>query len=406
MVVGYAGYYVCRSDYSVSLPLLITELSAHGMRPADATVRLGTITSLAVLAYALGKFASGALADRVGGRRLFLGGMLGSILCTIAFALGGSLPIFTLAWIANRLVQSTGWVGMVKLTSRWFSYAQYGTAMGVISLSYLLGDAGARAFMGALIAHGLGWRGVFYSAAAVLGVLFVINAIWLREGPETPPPDSPDRLDDGRGVLSSLFRSPQFWIACILSLGFTLLRETFNTWTPTFFTQAVSLSAANAATQSAWFPVLGAVSVVVAGFASDRLGRGGRARIMLFGLIATVVLLLLLAHSRLWPVGLVAATGFALLGPYSYLAGATSLDFGGQRASATTCGIIDGVGYLGGVLAGDSMARVSVAFGWHGAFDVLAAVAFLTGIAALALVLTQESHGYRRADHHAVPSTR
>jgi sugar phosphate permease len=406
MVVGYAGYYVCRSDYSVSLPLLIADLSAHGMARDAAKIGLGRIASLAVLGYALGKFVSGPLADRVGGRRLFLGGMLGSILCTIGFAAGGGIPIFTLAWIGNRLVQSTGWVGMVKLTSKWFSYAQYGTAMGVISVSYLLGDVGARLFMESLIEHGFGWRGLFLSAAAVLGVLFVINAIWLREAPEIAPADSPDRLDDGRGVLSSLFRSQQFWLACVLSLGFTLIRETFNTWTPTYFTEAASLSPAAAAGASAWFPLLGACSVVLSGLASDLLGRSGRARIMFVGLVASVGLLLLLAHTHLWPVGLVAATGFTVLGPYSYLAGATSLDFGGQRASATTCGIIDGVGYLGGVLAGDSMARVSVAFGWHGAFDVLAAVAFLTAIAALALVLSQESHGYRRADHHAVPSTR
>jgi sugar phosphate permease len=401
MVLGYAGYYVCRSDYSVSLPLIISDLSAHGMSAAAAKVRLGGIASLAVLAYALGKFVSGALADRIGGRRNFLGGMAGSILCTIAFALGGSIPIFTIAWILNRLVQSAGWVGMVTLTSKWFSYSQYGTAMGIISLSYLLGDAGARAFMGALIAQGIGWRGVFFAAAAVLSVLLVVTAIWLKESPEHPPADSPYAIvspeESESGVIFALFKSPAFWLACVLSLGFTLMRETFNTWTPTYFTEAASLSPAEAAAQSAWFPVLGAVSVVLAGIASDRLGRGGRARIMFFGLLATVVLLLLLAHSRLWPVGLVAATGFAMLGPYSYLAGAISLDFGGQRASATTCGIIDGVGYLGGVLSGDSMARISVALGWHGAFDVLAAVAGASAIAALALVFSQESHAYHRA---------
>jgi OPA family glycerol-3-phosphate transporter-like MFS transporter len=399
MVVGYAGYYVCRSDYSVSIPLLIADLSAHGMARDAAKIDLGRIASLAVLGYALGKFVSGPLADRLGGRRLFLGGMLGSILFTIAFALGGGIPIFTLAWIANRLVQSTGWVGMVKLTSKWFSYAQYGTAMGVISVSYLLGDVGARLFMEFLIDHGIGWRGLFLAAAAVLGVLLLVNAIWLREAPDVPPADSPE-------TLGAFWRSSQFWLACVLSLGFTLIRETFNTWTPTFFTEAASLSPAAAAGASAWFPLLGACSVVLAGIASDVLGRSGRARIMFFGLLASVGLLLLLAHTRMWPVGLVAATGFTVLGPYSYLAGATSLDFGGQRASATTCGIIDGVGYLGGVLAGDSMARVSVALGWHGAFDVLAGVAGVTAIAALALIFSQEQHGYRRADPHVVPSTR
>jgi OPA family glycerol-3-phosphate transporter-like MFS transporter len=44
--------------------------------------------------------------------------------------------------------------------------------------------------------------------------------------------------------------------------------------------------------------------------------------------------------------------------------------------------MIDGVGYLGGVLSGDSMARISVAFGWSGAFAVLAGVAALSGATA------------------------
>jgi hypothetical protein len=37
--------------------------------------------------------------------------------------------------------------------------------MGFISLSYLFGDAAARGFMGWLIGHGLGWRGVFLACA-------------------------------------------------------------------------------------------------------------------------------------------------------------------------------------------------------------------------------------------------
>src|SRR5450755_4163255 len=53
---GYAGYYLCRSDFSVSLPLIRDEMVAHGMSPAEAKIRLGAITSFAVLAYAIGKF--------------------------------------------------------------------------------------------------------------------------------------------------------------------------------------------------------------------------------------------------------------------------------------------------------------------------------------------------------------
>ena len=67
--------------------------------------------------------------------------------------------------------------------------------------------------------------------------------------------------------------------------------------------------------------------------------------------------------------------GFLLIGPYSYLAGAISLDFGGKQGSSTASGFIDGIGYLGGMMAGDSMARIVVRLGWKGAFLVLGGVA-------------------------------
>ena len=138
-----------------------------------------------MLAYAIGKFPSGGLADRFGGRRNFLGGMFGSILFTVLFMLGGGFPIFTLAWLGNRLVQSLGWAGLVKVTSRWFSYTTYGSVMAVLSLSYLFGDAVSRAIMSLLLAHGFGWRGVFGAGAGLLSVILLCNLIFLRESPQS-----------------------------------------------------------------------------------------------------------------------------------------------------------------------------------------------------------------------------
>jgi sugar phosphate permease len=194
--------------------------------------------------------------------------------------------------------------------------------------------------------------------------------------------------------LRPFLRSRAFWYVCLLSLGFTLLRETFNTWMPTYFADAVGLTPASAAESSALFPLLGGFSVLAAGWLSDRLGRTGRAVIILTGLIVTAVLLVALAWSELstsaiGAVGLVAAIGFFMIGPYSYLAGALALDLGGKQGSATAAGIIDGIGYLGGILAGDSFARISVAFGWSGAFTVLAVVAVASALPA-ALLLAEE----------------
>jgi sugar phosphate permease len=401
MLAGYSGYYLCRSNLSVALPLIADELAARGLSPDVARIRLGAIASLGVMAYAAGKFPAGALSDLLGGRRNFLAGMIGSVIFTLLFAIGGGLPLFTLAWIGNRFVQSLGWAGIVKVSSRWFSYHTYGTVMGIISLSYLFGDAASRTFMGWLIGRGLGWRGIFMVAAATLFLLFIANLVLLKENPgavgEIEPEANPCAIvtlrDDPRekmGLwhhLRPLFSNHGFWLVCALSLGFTLVRETFNLWTPTYFIQAAGLSKSAAAQQSALFPLFGGLSVLLAGYISDKLGQGGRAAIIFYGLILTGVVLFTLGHLdssslRTLPVALIALVGFLMIGPYSYLAGAIALDLGGKQGSATTSGVIDGVGYLGGILAGDSFARVSIAYGWKGAFTILAVVVWLSSLAA------------------------
>lgn len=405
---GYAGYYLCRSNFSVSLPLIIDDLVSRGMTPDKAKIHLGAISSFGVLAYAIGKFFLGGAADFLGGRRNFLAGMGGSVLFTLLFSLGGGMPIFTLAWVGNRLVQSTGWAGAVKITSRWFSYSSYGAAMAAVSLSYLFGDAAARQFMGVMLSHGLGWRAVFQVAAGTLFGIFVLNVLLLKESraqigleePEVNPLNLFGKEGDEpaptglKNLLGPLLRSQAFLVVCFLSLGCTLVRETFNTWTPTYFHQVVGYTEAQAAKMSALFPLFGGLSVLLSGFVSDRLGRGGRAAIIFYGLLLSSVALFALGSlpvgaSRSLPVYLVGLIGFLLIGPYSYLAGAIALDFGGKHGSATSSGIIDGVGYLGGLLAGDSIARISVLFGWKGAFLALSGISVLSTAAAAVYLIGQ-----------------
>lgn len=407
LFVGYATYYACRSNLSVCMPLLIDELVAGGMTEDDARTGLGTLASAGVLLYAVGKFFGGPVADRFGGRGAFLGGLLGAILATVAFVASGGLLWFTGAWALNRLLQAFGWPGLVALSSRWFAWSVYGTAMGVISLSYLVGDAAARLWMGWLIALGWGWRGIFLAAVMLAVAVFLLLLAALRPSPEAAGLQSPEARPEtepapseadarGGGTLAAivgLLRRPDFLLVCGLSVGFTLLRETFNTWTPTFFVEGVGLSSGVSSALSAVFPILGAVSVVLAGILGDRLGLTGRASVLSvgIGLCAVTLTGLALAPATVgaWlPVTLVAATGFLLIGPYSYLAGAVALDFGGKRASGTASGVIDGVGYLAGVLAGDGVARVVAALGWGPAFGVLAGVAVATaGIAGVYLWL-------------------
>jgi len=403
LFLGYGAYYFCRANLSVATPLLVDELSRHGLSANEALVHLGTLSSAGVLAYAVGKLFLTGIADLWGGRRAFLAGLGGAALFTLAFTAGGSLPVFTLAWVGNRLVQSIGWAGLLKVSSKWFNYSSYGAIIGVLSVSYLVGDAIARPAMGAMIAHGFGWRALFEFAAAVAALMLLANFFLLRESrvelgfaPTVANPlnlfaHTEERPASLRELLAPLLRSPAFLLVCLLSFGCTVVRETFNTWTPQYLHGAFGYSAAEAATLSAVFPGVGVVSVLATGWFSDRLGVTGRPAIMLAGLAAAAATLLALAlfpggpHAAGFAVALIGLVAFCLLGPYSYLGGAFALDFGGLRAGAAASGIIDGVGYLGGALAGDSVARLAVAFGWRGVFVALAIVSGASALAAAVL---------------------
>src|ERR1700677_2131494 len=292
LFAGYGALYFCRADLSVGAPLIVDQLSRHGLSHDEAIVRIGTISSLGVLAYALGKLFLGGLGDYWGGRVSFLIGLAGATIFTLQFAAAGTIPLFMVAWFGNRLTQSIAWAGLIKVSSKWFDYSSYGMIIGVLSISYLVGDAAARQWMGMLMEHGFGWRTLFYFAAAVGGAFLVVNFLFLRESrvdagfrEAKPNPlnlfaESESRPKSVSQLLLPLVRSRAFLLVCLLSLGCTIIRETFNMWTPVYLRDYLGYSVSNAARFSSIFPAVGAVSVLTTGWLSDRLGVNRRAVVM------------------------------------------------------------------------------------------------------------------------------
>jgi OPA family glycerol-3-phosphate transporter-like MFS transporter len=397
LVVGYAGYYVCRSNLSVATPLLLDAFGEEGIDKAW----IGFISSVGVAFYAVGKVFNGTMADFVGGRRVFLFGMVGSIAATIAFGLGTGAAVFVIAWSANRLIQSMGWPGLVKVASRWFSHQSYGRVMGFLSLSFLFGDAAARLLLGEVIEYGFGWQDVFFFSAAVLGIIALVNAVTLKSSPQAlgfeatevnpnnlfGPEGEAARPEGVRDLLGPLLRSGSFWVVMFLSAGMTLIRQSFTFWTPTFLVEVAGMSASSAAQYSLVYPLLGGVSVLFVGHVSDRWTAGRRGLVMTVVLAPLVPTLLLMSTlettGALVPLLLVSASAFMLIGPYSFLSGAMALDLGGKKGSSTAAGLIDGAGYTGAILSGWAVGWIAQHFGWSWVFIALAVVAALTLIAAV-----------------------
>jgi OPA family glycerol-3-phosphate transporter-like MFS transporter len=409
LFVGYGGYYVCRTNLSVATPLMLEELAGQGLTKTD----LGAVASAGVLLYAVGKLANGVLTDFASARLLFVAGMAASVACTVLFGLAAGLAMFMAVWAGNRYVQSMGWGALVKMAARWFPPRRHASVMGALSLSYLLGDALTRLYLGWFISEGVGWRGVFFVSAASLGAIAVLCWCLLRDSPRDvgggEPAPSPDNLFGGDGTrppgLRALFRpfagSLTFWVVCLINLGLTLIRETFNFWTPTYLREVAGLDAGAAAQASLVFPLVGAAAVLLAGRVSDRLhGKHGRVMVPCLVLLVGALWLLAAADTRGKPVLallLIAGVSCSLLPPYSFCAGVMALDLGGKRGPATAAGLIDTAGYLGAVLSGYGIGRVAEAHGWAAAFGLLAAVAGLTLATAALYWVRQELHRQRPA---------
>ncbi|QDU12042.1 MFS transporter [Gimesia aquarii] len=409
LFLGYVGYYICRSNLAVATPLLLKE--------GFTKIEMGTVASAGIILYTVGKIINGYLADFLGGRLLFLMGMICSILFSILFGLASGLIFFIFLWACNRFFQSMGWVALVKTASRWFPVERHATVMAILSLSFLFGDAFARFYLGSLISIGenyslLGfltdWRTVFFVAAFSLTLIAIFVYRTLNSSPVDvglPEPDAnPMNVfgEEGnhaerisiKAVLKPLLASPLFWLICIMNFSLTLVRETFNFWTPTFLNEVARFDIGSAAIGSMLFPLVGGCSTYLAGITSDRL-RGRHGRVVLPSLVLLVLSLILLATINVSGKPILALTllslvAFFLMAPYSFLSGVMAIDLGGKRGCSTVAGLVDSAGYLGGILSGYTIGMIAQNYGWKMAFGGLAGVCCTAIIAGIVYWLIQE----------------
>ncbi len=395
-LVGYIGYYLCRGNLAVALPLLSQEFHY-------TNTELGVILTFSELAYAVGKFTTGPLADQIGGKKVLITGMVGAVVLNFIFPSFSSILGFTIVWSICRYFLSMGWGGIIKMIGEWYEPERNGTIIGLVSINFQFGSVAASLFCAALIGLGVGWKGLFYWPAAVVAVM----AIWAWFASKESPSDVVPGVRFGKNagvkksladfanktggsvssgeIIRGLIRIPLFRQLLVFSFLSHLLRSVFLFWTPKLLVD-IGMGNANAAMTSAVFPLLGCAGTFLLGWYSDHYSRGGdRTQMMSWMLGGLAVSLFVI--SALIPFNLEYQTaiiiflglgGFFLYGPYSMAAGALSLDIAGSKGAGTCTGMIDGVGYIGGAAAAWGAGVLSDRLGWSEVFIVLGGIAILS----------------------------
>jgi sugar phosphate permease len=396
----YAGYYFCRKNLSLVLPVL------HG-KLLLSEIQLANIVFGYSLCYALGQFGFGFLSDGVGAKRVVGGGLL--LVVASNLLLGVHSALFWLLFFAccNGIGQATGWSGLVKTMASWFGPEQRGVAMAWWGTNYVLGGFLATIFATwALGEHALlvplGWRRGFIFPAMLL---MVITAIYLLGVPNTSQEElSGESFPGARGhddraskaELIALLREPSLWIIGVSYFFLELCRYALMFWLPLYMIEHLRYSTQTAGFTTSLYELVGVAGAVIAGYISDRFMQARRAPvcvIMLWGLAFVMFMQPVLAHYGLVGVAFaVAAAGVFSYGPDTLLSGAGAQDVGGPRGAATASGLIDGIGHLGALFSPYLVVLVSARYGWDRLFWVFAASAFIAGLVLTPIWNLKPSH--------------
>jgi len=393
--ITYAGFYLCRKNLSIVLPLLA---GVAGLR----SIQLANIVFGYSLLYAVGQFGFGFLSDRIGPKRVVGAGLLLIVGSNIMMGLHASFLWLLVFACLNGVGQSTGWSGLVKTMANWFSPENRGVVMAWWGTNYVLGGFLATTFATWAVAQHLllprlGWARGFLFPALLLAVIIPLFLLQVQDAPAQMDPQA-GRFKGRFSVATShtswadlgmLLCKPSLWTIGISYFFLELCRYALMFWLPYYMVQQLHYGVGTAGYLSSLYELVGIIGALLAGYVSDRFNQSRRApvsAVMLGGL--GIVMLFQPFLARFGLVGIASAISLAGLlsyGPDTLLSGAAAQDVGETRAAATATGLIDGIGHLGAIFSPYVVVSVSERYGWDRLFLVFAGAAFLAGLVLLPL---------------------
>ncbi len=392
----YGAFYFCRTNISAAVPGLKASISEGGLGLSGEEV--GWILASLKIAYGLGQFFNGQLAERLSPRIMLAAGMFGSAALNVLFGLSTGFYFLLFVWATNGFVQSLGWTPCVRVAANWVPILRRGHAIGIIGTGYQV-TLGLTYLISGQAAQHLGWRGALYVPAALLAATGLVMLLCLRESPEDQTPAGGALATAAAAkqqlrlaeVLYWTLTNPALWLLGV-SLGLlNACRYGFLDWGVTHLMETKKLAVDKATLQFFVIAIGAAAGSYLAGWATDRFFGGRRAPVicLLLAVLAglSFVYESTAEHSATATMVLLVVIGFCIYGPQVLLVGTAPADLARRGTSAAAAGFVNFLGYMGAA-SGDVITGYYSAperGGWHLVIYIWAGWA-LAGAAIMALL--------------------
>lgn len=220
---------------------------------------------------------AGRLADRMGARPTFLGGLAVGALGLAAAAVAPRFPVFLLCLVLAGVGWSVVNPALGKAVMDIFPLHERGMAMGIKQTGLTLGGVAA-ALMLPPIAATLGWRAAIASCSAIVAVPVALTWRALRVLDRETPPAVPTRAPRPPARTSGwvLVRRPPLAIFFASGLVLGMVQASVLSYLPLYTVQALGFDAIGAGLLVACSQAGGAVSRLALGALSDRWIAGRR----------------------------------------------------------------------------------------------------------------------------------
>ncbi len=374
------AFTICFTSWGIVAPLAKHLQSSHGW--SDTAVLL--LAAVPVLCGSLLRMPAGWLADRHGGRRVFTGIMLASIVPAVLLGYVTSYGVLLVVGFFMGAAGSAFAVGVPFVTG-WYGRARQGFAVGV----YGVGTIGPAIAL-LVVPHTLSRFGQAHVGWGMALLLLAGAAMIWFLGSDAPNPPTPTRYGV---VLRAGWRLHRLSLLYFVTFGgfvamFTFLQKLLTKW--------FALSDVDAAARAAGFAAVAVAARPVGGWLADRYG-GAVVLTAAFAGIAVdgTALAVVAAHPTMLTVSIACLTMGVFLGlGNGAVFKLVPLEFPENPGAAT--GIVGAVGGFGGFFPPVVMGLVK---SWTGSFALgfLGLVAFC--VICFAVVLRLLMHDQPQSPH-------